>query len=68
MLGAIGCDALARPPAGAPALNGLAEDLTAAWNAPGVTMRARQRFVRTLITDIIAEVARQSPRLTSITG
>ena len=46
----------AEPPADAPTLYGLAEDLTTAWNAPGVTMRARQRLVWTLITDIIAEV------------
>jgi DNA invertase Pin-like site-specific DNA recombinase len=35
---------------------GLAEDLEAAWNAPGVTMRARQQLVRALIADIIADV------------
>jgi len=34
----------------------LAEDLDAAWNAPGVTMRVRQQLVRALITDIIADV------------
>ncbi|MGH8153242.1 MAG: recombinase family protein [Rhodanobacteraceae bacterium] len=33
---------------------GLAEDLEAAWNAHGVTMRARQRLLRALIADIIA--------------
>jgi excisionase family DNA binding protein len=35
---------------------GLAQDLNAAWNAPGVTMRARQRLLRALVTDIIADV------------
>jgi DNA invertase Pin-like site-specific DNA recombinase len=35
---------------------GLAEDLNAAWNAPGVTTRARQQLLRALITDIIADV------------
>lgn len=40
----------------APDFMGLAEDLEAAWNAPGVTMRARQQLVRALITDIIADV------------
>ena len=35
---------------------GLADDLDAAWNAPGVTMRARQRLLRALVTDIIADV------------
>jgi excisionase family DNA binding protein len=37
-------------------LTGLAGDLEAAWNAPGVSMRTRQRLVRTLIADIIADV------------
>jgi excisionase family DNA binding protein len=35
---------------------GLAADLEAAWSAPGVGMRTRQRLLRTLITDIIADV------------
>jgi excisionase family DNA binding protein len=35
---------------------GLAEDLNAAWNAPGVTTRARQQLLRALITDIITDV------------
>jgi DNA invertase Pin-like site-specific DNA recombinase len=43
------------PEAGTPDFLGLAEDLEAAWNAPGVSMRARQRLLRTLITDIIAD-------------
>jgi excisionase family DNA binding protein len=34
----------------------MAENLSAAWNAPDVTMRARQQLLRTLITDIIADV------------
>jgi excisionase family DNA binding protein len=34
----------------------LADNLLAAWNAPGVTMRARQQLLRTLITDIIVDV------------
>jgi excisionase family DNA binding protein len=38
----------------APDFAGLADDLEAAWNAPGVTMRARQQLVRTLIADVIA--------------
>jgi DNA invertase Pin-like site-specific DNA recombinase len=37
-----------------PDFMGLAEDLQAAWNAAGVTMRSRQQLVRTLIADIIA--------------
>lgn len=34
----------------------LAENLSAAWNAPEVTMRARQQLLRTLIADIIVDV------------
>ena len=34
----------------------MADDLEAAWNAPGVTMRARQRLLRALVTEIIADV------------
>ncbi|MCY3754138.1 MAG: recombinase family protein [Alphaproteobacteria bacterium] len=51
-------DAMSAPDAGAvvPDLAGLAADLKAAWNAPGVTMHARQRLVRTLIADIVADV------------
>jgi excisionase family DNA binding protein len=37
-------------------LAGLAEDLAAAWDAPGVTMRARQQLLRTLVKDIVADV------------
>lgn len=37
-----------------PDFTGIAEDLEAAWNAPGVTMRSRQQLVRTLVSDIIA--------------
>lgn len=34
----------------------MAENLSAAWNAPDVTMRARQQMLRTLIADIIVDV------------
>lgn len=34
----------------------MAENLSAAWNAPDVTMRARQQLLRTLIADIIVDV------------
>ena len=44
------------PTADAPDFTGLADDLEAAWNAPGTTMRTRQRLVRALITDIVADV------------
>jgi Recombinase len=37
-------------------LAALASDLNAAWNAPGVATRTRQRLVRSLITDIVADV------------
>src|SRR3954452_23673580 len=51
-------DAVRAPGLGraAPDFTGRADDLAAAWNAPGVTMRARQRLLRALITDIIADV------------
>jgi hypothetical protein len=39
-----------------PDLTGLAEDLKAAWKAPGTTMRARQRLVRSLVEDIVVDV------------
>lgn len=39
-----------------PDLAGLAEDLAAAWDSPGVTMRARQQLLRTLVKDIVADV------------
>ena len=39
-----------------PDFSRLADDLAAAWNAPGVTMRARQQLLRALVADIIADV------------
>ena len=39
-----------------PDFNGLADDLAAAWKAPKTTMRTRQRLVRALITEIVADV------------
>jgi len=44
------------PATAPPDFTGLAGDLDAAWNAPGVTMRARQRLLRALVTEIIADV------------
>ncbi|MFL7868698.1 MAG: recombinase family protein, partial [Anaerolineales bacterium] len=35
---------------------GLATDLEAAWNAPGTTMRTRQRIVHALVDEIIVDV------------
>jgi len=46
----------AQSSAARPDLAGLAEDLAAAWNAPGVTMRARQQLLRALVKDIVADV------------
>lgn len=37
-------------------LDGLAHDLQVAWGAPGTTIRNRQRLIRTLIEDIIADI------------
>ncbi len=39
-----------------PDFAGLATDLAATWSAPGVTMRSRQQLIRTLVSDIIADV------------
>jgi hypothetical protein len=38
------------------AFTNLADDLSAAWNAPSVSMRARQQLLRALIIDIIVNV------------
>jgi excisionase family DNA binding protein len=42
-----------------PDLESLAEDMAAAWHAPGVSARPRQRLVRTLIKGIAADVDEQ---------
>ena len=39
-----------------PDFDGMAEDLAAAWKAPGVTTRSRQQLIRALVVDIIADV------------
>ena len=39
-----------------PDLSTLADDLEAAWEAPGTTMRARQQVLRSVIEDIVADV------------
>lgn len=44
------------PPGTVPDFAGLADDLEAAWNAPGVRMRTRQRLLRALVTEVIADV------------
>lgn len=38
------------------AFTNLADNLSAAWDAPGVTMRARQQLLRILITEIVVDV------------
>jgi len=38
----------------------LADNLSAAWNATGVTMRARQRLLRALIVNIVVDVDEQA--------
>jgi excisionase family DNA binding protein len=38
------------------AFTDLADNLSAAWHAPGVTMRGRQQLLRTLVTDIVVDV------------
>ena len=42
------------------ALADLADNLSAAWHAPGVTMRARQQLLRALIVDIVVDVDDQA--------
>lgn len=44
------------PAAPMPNFDGIAADLAAAWSAPEVTTRSRQHLIRTLISDIIADV------------
>jgi DNA invertase Pin-like site-specific DNA recombinase len=42
-----------KPRAAMPDLVGLAEDLQATWDAPGVTMRVRQQLLRALISEVV---------------
>jgi len=43
-----------------PDFSGLAEDLDAAWHAPGVTTRTRQQLLRALVQDIVVDVDESS--------
>ena len=43
-----------------PDLGGLAQNLAAAWDAPDVSMRARQQLLRTLVKDIVVNVDDQA--------
>jgi DNA invertase Pin-like site-specific DNA recombinase len=52
----VACVSAPAPAAVSPDFTGLADDLEAAWHAPGVTTRARQRLLRALVVDIIADV------------
>ena len=49
-----------------PDFTGLADDLSAAWKAPQTTMRTRQRMVRALITEIVANVDETSREVTLV--
>lgn len=48
--------AASRPEIDREALLALAHDLPAAWNAPGVTMRAKQRLARILIQEVVVDL------------
>ena len=43
-----------------PDFAGLADDLAAAWNAPRTSMRTRQRLLRALVAEIVADVDDQA--------
>jgi DNA invertase Pin-like site-specific DNA recombinase len=49
-----------------PEFPGLAEDLEAAWKSLQTTMRTRQRMVRALITEIVANVDEKSREITLV--
>jgi excisionase family DNA binding protein len=46
----------AAPEVDATLLQGLAQDLEAAWTDPNTSMRDKQRLIRTLIEDIVADI------------
>ena len=46
----------AAPDAALPRLDGLAQDVRAAWALPATSMRDRQRLLRTLIENIVADI------------
>ncbi len=45
-----------KPVEPSPQLDSLVDDLSSAWKAPQTSMRARQRLVRALITEIVADI------------
>jgi DNA invertase Pin-like site-specific DNA recombinase len=55
-LTALEAEAAARPRVDRERLLSLAQDLTTVWNAPGTDMRHKQRLVRILIQEIVADV------------
>ena len=46
--------------AASPDFSGLADDLDAAWHAPGVTTRTRQQLLRALVQDIVVDIDEQA--------
>ena len=60
-------DCVAAPPIANPDFTGLAEDLSAAWSAPGATMRTRQRLARAPTTSIVADVEEATPEVVLVT-
>jgi DNA invertase Pin-like site-specific DNA recombinase len=55
-LTSVAAAAASRPEIDREALLALAHDLPAAWNAPGVTMRAKQRLARILIQEVVVDL------------
>ena len=49
-------DNAAAPEVDVTRLEGLAQDLETAWTAPATSMRDKQRLIRTLIEDIVADI------------
>ena len=49
-------DTAAAPEVDVTRLEGLAQDLETAWTAPATSMRDKQRLLRTLIEDIVADI------------
>lgn len=49
-------DAASRPEIDRESLMALAHDLPAAWNAPGATMRTKQRLTRILIQEVVIDL------------
>jgi excisionase family DNA binding protein len=52
----LNADNAAPPEVDVTRLEGLAQDLETAWTAPATSMRDKQRLIRTLIEDIVADI------------